>query len=313
MTPGSDELISIVISTYKGGELLQRAIDSLARQTDRGFETIVVNDCSPCEITNAVCRRFEQEGVARVIWREKNGGLSAGRNTGIKAAKGDIVAMLDEDDELPETAIAEIRNCFEKNPQADFIFGNYIRVDVDSGERQIVDAGELCDEDGWLIPKRLMRNWIFLGHSPCKKKVWEGIGGYRQCYSYDFQDGDFWMRAMDYGFRGIHTPALIYQWNQAGSGMCNRNVPRMRYFMSRNLQYYERLGEQKQLWQKLIFHYLDNRKDPDTRAEAREVWGYLFPKCLDRVPLFIKFSIIISLPLLLDKLLIGDHTGEQKQ
>lgn len=298
------ELISVVISTYRGGELLQRAINSLSKQTDQGFETIVVNDGSPCDITNTVCRRFEQEGVARVIWRKKNGGLSAGRNSGIKAAKGDLLAMLDEDDELPVDAIAAIRSCFAANPEADFVFGNYIRVDVDTGERQIVDCGVLCDEHGWLSPKRLIDKWIFLGHSPCRKRVWKAIGGYRQCFSYDFQDGDFWMRALDHGFRGVHTPALIYQWNQARSGMCYRNVPRMRYFKSKNLRYYEKLGEQEDLWINLILHYLSNRKDLTVRSEAREVWSSLFPRRVERIGLFIKFSIIIFLPVSWANLLI---------
>jgi len=302
------QLVSIIISTYKGGELLQRAIDSLANQSDQGFETIVVNDCSPCEITNAVCKRFEQEGVAQVIWRKENGGLSAGRNAGIKAATGEIIAMLDEDDELPETAIEKIRRCFEENPQADFVFGNYFHVNVDTGDRQIVDTLELSNSDGWLIPKCLMNKWIMLGHSPCRKRVWEAIGGYRQCYSYDFQDGDFWMRAMDHGFRGKHTSAVIYQWNQADSGMCAGNVPRMKYFMSRNLYYYEKLGEREDLWGKLIFHYLDHRKEPVTRSEAREVWKYLIPRRIERFPLFIKFSMIIAMPLSLDKTLIGNSS-----
>ncbi|EAU54526.1 glycosyltransferase family 2 protein [Mariprofundus ferrooxydans] len=305
MPSSSTELISVIISTYKGGELLQRAIDSLAGQTDRGFETIVVNDCSPCETTNAVCRRFEEQGVARVIWRAKNGGLSAGRNAGIKAAKGEIVAMLDEDDEFPQTAIADIRAAFEKHPEADFVFGNYIWVDVDAGNRHIIDTSVLCDKNGWLVPKRLVENWIMLGHSPCRKKLWRAIDGYRQCYSYDFQDGDFWMRALDRGFRGMHTPAKIYQWNQAGTGMCSGNEPRMRYFMSRNIRYYEGVGEQKQLWGKLVFHYMVNRNDPVVRAEAREVWRYLLPRELSRVAVFMKFSMLIALPLFLDKLLFG--------
>ena len=307
MSSSSAALISVIISTWKGGELLQRAIDSLASQTDRGFEIIVVNDCSPCETTNAVCRRFEQEGVARVIWREKNGGLSAGRNSGIKAAKGEIVAMLDEDDEFPKTAIADIRTAFEQHPEADFVFGNYIHVDVDTDKEKIVNTSELCNAEGWLIPKLLMKKWILLGHSPCKKYVWESIGGYQQRYSYDFQDGDFWMRAMDHGFCGMHTPAIIYQWNQAQSGMWNTiTKPRLNYFESRNLYYYENLGEQDYLWDKLISHYLDHRRDPVARSEAREVWRYLIPRRFDRLQLFLKFSIIIAMPLAWDKALIGN-------
>ena len=74
--------ITVVVSCFKEGELLRRAIESLSRQSDRDFETVVVNDAATDQATNAVCRELESEGRARMIWRERNGGLSAARNTG---------------------------------------------------------------------------------------------------------------------------------------------------------------------------------------------------------------------------------------
>jgi len=70
---------------------------------------------------------LKQEKKARIIWYKKNGGLSAARNSGYEAMRGDICAPLDADDTLPQGAIAAIRKGFRENPEVDFVFGNYIR------------------------------------------------------------------------------------------------------------------------------------------------------------------------------------------
>ena len=235
---------SIVVTCFNEGERLRRAVESLRRQSDTDFETLIVNDGSPDETTNRVCRELEAQGGARVIWRARNGGLSAARNTGFEAMRGGICVPLDADDTLPPDALAAIRETFRKHPDADFVFGNYLRHDLERGTRQEVDCSAL-GRGGLLAPETLAsREWIFYGGSPCRKEMWRKLGGYRAEYSYDTQDLDFWMRAMTGGFKGYYAGRVIYEWRRSSTGMNERTSPASRVRTRvHNIAFYDRFGD----------------------------------------------------------------------
>jgi glycosyltransferase involved in cell wall biosynthesis len=97
----TNRTVSVIIPTYKRASLIARSINSVLRQTYRDIEVIVVDDGSP-DNTGEVVAAIRDERV-RYMRHERNKGLPATRNTGIRAASGEYVAFLDDDDEwLPE-------------------------------------------------------------------------------------------------------------------------------------------------------------------------------------------------------------------
>ena len=88
-----DDLVSVIVPTFNRPTLLPRALDSLKDQTYKNFEAIVINDGGTDVKDIVACYPF-----VRYIAHEKNKGLSAARNTGLKAAKGRYIAYLDDDD-----------------------------------------------------------------------------------------------------------------------------------------------------------------------------------------------------------------------
>lgn len=93
-------LFSVVIPVYNRAHLLARALDSVAAQTFRDFEVIVVDDGSSDNIAHVVASR---PGPLRLLSIE-NRGPGGARNAGIEAATGEYVAFLDSDDQwLPLT------------------------------------------------------------------------------------------------------------------------------------------------------------------------------------------------------------------
>lgn len=90
-------LVSVVIPTYNRAARLIRAIKSAQCQTYTRLEIIVVDDASDDETRRVVAEL--QDGRLRYIRHPKNIGGSAARNTGIRAATGDFIAFLDDDDE----------------------------------------------------------------------------------------------------------------------------------------------------------------------------------------------------------------------
>lgn len=90
-------LVTVIIPTYKRPYLVLRAIRSVFRQTHERVEVLVVDDCSPDE-TKVVVQDIVDQRL-RYLRHEVNKGLPAVRNTGIRAARGDYIAFLDDDDE----------------------------------------------------------------------------------------------------------------------------------------------------------------------------------------------------------------------
>ncbi len=97
-------LISVIVPFYKTEPYLKRCVDSLLHQTYTNLQIILVDDGSPDNCGRLCDEYAQQDGRVEVIHRE-NGGLSAARNSGIDAAKGEYLAFVDSDDYVAEDYI----------------------------------------------------------------------------------------------------------------------------------------------------------------------------------------------------------------
>ncbi len=90
-------LVSVVIPAYNCRRYVREAVDSVLAQTFTDYEIIVVNDASTDD-TPEILAEYESAGSIRVVTHERNRGLAAARNSGIRAARGTWVTFLDADD-----------------------------------------------------------------------------------------------------------------------------------------------------------------------------------------------------------------------
>lgn len=107
-------LVSVVIPAYGQARFLGEAIRSVLEQTHRSVEAIVVDDASPDE-TPEVVRQFADPRV-RCVVHERNLGLPEARNSGIRAARGSLVAFLDADDVLHPEKVRHHAALFDRDP-----------------------------------------------------------------------------------------------------------------------------------------------------------------------------------------------------
>lgn len=84
--------VSVVVATYNGARTLRTCLESLARLNYPNYEVIVVDDGSK-DATPEIAKEFSE---VRYL-RQENHGLSVARNTGIRAATGEVVAFTDDD------------------------------------------------------------------------------------------------------------------------------------------------------------------------------------------------------------------------
>ena len=90
-------LISIIVPVYNVKEFLVECIESLIAQTYENLEIIIVDDGST-DGSSELCDKLKYKDKRIVVIHQKNGGLSAARNSGLKIAEGEYVAFVDSDD-----------------------------------------------------------------------------------------------------------------------------------------------------------------------------------------------------------------------
>lgn len=119
-------MLSIIVPVYKTKKYIDKCVTSLTAQTYRDIEIILVDDGSPDECPKMCDEWAKKDARIKVVHRE-NGGLSAARNSGLEAARGDYIAFIDSDDYIDENMFSKLMNAVSLNG-ADIAQCAYIKV-----------------------------------------------------------------------------------------------------------------------------------------------------------------------------------------
>jgi len=111
-------IFSVVIPAYNAAAFIEETLASLASQTFRDFEVIVVDDGSADDTKGVVDRYLAREGLRGCCIRQPNKRIAAARNTGIHAAQGEWVAFLDHDDMFHPEKLAAVAEAVRAHPEA---------------------------------------------------------------------------------------------------------------------------------------------------------------------------------------------------
>ena len=199
-SPARPPAVSIVVPCYNGGRFLDGLMASLARQTFRDFEIVIVDDGS--RDAETLRKLAVLEGPARVI-RRPNGGPSAARNTGIRAARADLLFMLDCDDTIEPEFLAETVPLLQASP---------------------ADVGMICTDirltgaEGGISTRYFNRFDLLFTNTlsaglVLRRAAWQAAGGYDEAMRDGYEDWDFSLRLASAGYRGLRVakPLYIYQ------------------------------------------------------------------------------------------------------
>lgn len=191
--------LTVGITCYSEGKLLTEALNSVYAQDFTDWECLVINDASPDDETNQICRNIDEPRV-RVIWCSENGGLSKARNIGVQEAETDWYIPLDADDLLPPGALNHIVQAIRINPKAGIVVGHKETFGL---YHEILRPVDLKRQD-------ILFKQTVAGVMPFHRKTWDEVGGFDQKLSWGNQDWDFLIGVMEKNIPWAYVPETIY-------------------------------------------------------------------------------------------------------
>ncbi|WP_281888531.1 glycosyltransferase [Paenibacillus sp. YYML68] len=204
-------LISIVIPCYNYGQYLDETIQSCLNSSFQDFEIIVVNDGSNDPAT--IQKLHQLNDPKTKVIHQRNQGLAAARNTGIKEAAGTYVFPLDADDRIHPTLLEKGYWVLERYPRLGFVttwlkhFGNESWV--------------------WSPPPynfySLLHDNNIVGNSLIRRSAWEAVGGYDESMRGGYEDWDFWIKLSEGGWTGYQIQEPLFFYRKHGSSMLQQS------------------------------------------------------------------------------------------
>ncbi len=218
-----EPFVSVVVPTYNRREMLKECLDSLFNQTypKDMYEIIVVNDGST-DGTGKVLEEYAKKAPCKLNWlNQKNQGISAAMNTGIKNTGRDIICFTGDDCSADKNWIKNLADSFSDETVGG-VGGKVIAYNLDTIiEKYTEERGVLNQEKFRSI------NFIITGNAAYRKEVLTAIGGFdvnlRSC-----DDIDISIMTQLKGYTLKYNPkAIIY----------HRHIPTLKGLIRRQYDY----------------------------------------------------------------------------
>lgn len=206
-----NELISVVISTYKRDKELERAIKSIINQSYKNIEIIVVDD-------NGLNSEYQKKVESIVsgyslydikyIVNERNIGGALTRNKGINVAKGNYIAFLDDDDEYYKDKIEEQIKLFKENYKLALVYcytESYNEHNKKIREYKYDYSGN-CLIDAMYDCIAATSQWM------CKKEALIKVGSFSDVPSK--QDSTVIIKLLNAGYEIDRVPKVLVRYNE---------------------------------------------------------------------------------------------------
>lgn len=187
---------TVTLCTYNRLESLKRSLNSLLALDYKEFEIIIIDDCSSDDTAKYLATL--KNSKIKIITHQQNLGLSEARNSGIKAAKYDFVASIDDDCVADRNWLKNLVAGFTSD-NISFVFGQVFYI---------------SENYHGYFPERLVRNinavWPMGGNIVYRKNVFEKIGYLNsEFFYYNNEDSEIAIRAVANGFKYARSPQAI--------------------------------------------------------------------------------------------------------
>lgn len=199
--------VSVIIPTYNRPDFLRLAITSVLNQTFKDLEILVVDDASRGYRVKEIVYDFRDERI-RYIRHVDNKGLSASRNTGIKASVGKYIALLDDDDEWFPLKLEKQFDLLEKSlPKVGVVYTGSLKIDKTSDK---VFGIEIPTKRGNIFDDLIKSDCVIAGGSSTliRRECFEKVGFFDDSVV-AWEAYDMWIRiSRVFDFEYVEQPLI---------------------------------------------------------------------------------------------------------
>ena len=195
------EKVSIIMPCFNDGEYLRDTFDSIAAQTWKNIEVVVVDDGSTDVQTVQLLKQLEQEKRCQLFVQQRQGPAAA-RNVAFRHATGAYILPLDADDCIDPTYIEKAVQVLEANPGAGACYCQAAFFGWRQGRWELPD---------YSLRKMLVDNVVFVS-SVMRREAFEQAGGYDESFRTGMEDYDFYLSMLENGWEIIQLPEVLFHY-----------------------------------------------------------------------------------------------------
>ena len=219
--------LSVLIPNFNGQAFLGRCLDSLAAQSERDFETLLIDNGST---DRSVSIAQEHQLSVRVLRLKENQGFAAAVNVGLDSARAELVAILNNDSQAEKNWLENLVRCASQRPEMDF-FASVVLRDENHSRMESAGVGYtlqarakplFADKPFSSRPENLE---VFLASGTAvlfRKSMVAKIGKMDPDYFAYLEDLDFFLRARLAGLRGMLCPGAMVYHKGASTNLLDR-------------------------------------------------------------------------------------------
>ncbi len=216
--------ISVIIPNWNGAAHLPVCLNALRVQTLRDFEVIVADNASTDESLGLLARDYPE---VRVLRLERNLGFTGACNAGLRAARGEILILLNNDTEADPRWLAEVAAAFARHPRAGLVASRMLLFDRRDTFHTAGDVYTLAGTPGnrgvWQADRgQFTEGPVFSangGSAAYRRALLDQIGLLDEDFFFSCEDVDLAWRAQLAGWGCVYAPeAVVYHKLSASGG-----------------------------------------------------------------------------------------------
>lgn len=263
--------VGVVIPCFNYGRFLKEAIDSVTSQSLTPAQIVVVDDGSTDQDTLQV---LDELPACVELIRQRNQGVCAARNAGLRRLKTRYLLALDADDRLAVGALAALLEPLEDRPQLGFTYG-YTRF---FGDWEGIIRFPPYD------PYKLLYRHIIGPTGLMRSELVADTAGFDGNFPH-YEDWEFWVNALAHNWRGERIEAVTFEYRRHGPSKHGADREHYRRTMSALKRKHKHLYAKRWqlaregklgLWPRLVYWVFWGMRPVPRRLESflhRLAWG----------------------------------------
>lgn len=209
-------MVSVIIRTYNRRLYLVEALESVRHQTCKDYEIIVVDDGS----TDGTRELLESMDDISLIKKNRSGIVKT-LNQGVMSAKGDYIAILDDDDLWESDFLEKCLDIFDKHPDAAIVYSDY-NYFYDNDTDKLFHVRKQIAHDN-LLGSLIYANFIVIPAAVIKRNVFDETGLFDENLL-SHEEWDMWLRMAIAGLQFKYIPEALVKIRKHPSGITTNRL-----------------------------------------------------------------------------------------